>query len=153
VNFVGTSQYMAPECVHNKPTNKATDMWSTGCILYNLFIGLPPFRGASDYLIFKLSIEADFLKLDEFPKSMMPQDAKELIRRMVTKLPEERWTIDQVLESPFFDSVRDLKTMPAFDEDHQNLYKVVQDFILRGNVHKHCGLEEFKVHFETKVKP
>lgn len=35
VNFVGTAQYMAPECVRNKnePT-KANDIWSLGCLLY-----------------------------------------------------------------------------------------------------------------------
>ena len=32
--FVGTAQYMAPECVHNKPTTKATDIWSLACILF-----------------------------------------------------------------------------------------------------------------------
>lgn len=76
VNFVGTSQYMAPECVNNKPTSKATDIWSLGCILYQLFVGLPPFRGASDYLIFQLSLAADFLKLDDFDESIVPEEAK-----------------------------------------------------------------------------
>lgn len=35
VNFVGTAQYMAPECVRNKnnPT-LANDIWSLGCLLY-----------------------------------------------------------------------------------------------------------------------
>lgn len=32
--FVGTSQYMPPECAHNKPTTKESDIWSLGCILY-----------------------------------------------------------------------------------------------------------------------
>ena len=34
VNFVGTSEYMSPECVRNKgePT-LANDIWSLGCIL------------------------------------------------------------------------------------------------------------------------
>jgi 3-phosphoinositide dependent protein kinase-1 len=34
-NFVGTAQYMAPECVRNKDQiTKASDVWSIGCILY-----------------------------------------------------------------------------------------------------------------------
>lgn len=70
--FVGTSQYMPPECAHNKPTTRASDIWSLGCILYQLYTGLPPFRGASDYLIFKLSCDANFLKLDEHPESILP---------------------------------------------------------------------------------
>ena len=80
--FVGTSQYMAPECVHNKPTDRSSDIWSLGCILYQLFVGLPPFRGASDYLIFKLSTVPEFLKLD-YPESILPGAARELIQQMI----------------------------------------------------------------------
>ena len=72
VNFVGTSQYMAPECAHNKPTTKASDVWSMGVILYQLYTGLCPFRGASDYLIFKLSLDANFLKFDEYSEAILP---------------------------------------------------------------------------------
>lgn len=35
VNFVGTAQYMAPECVRNKQDPQlANDIWSLGCLLY-----------------------------------------------------------------------------------------------------------------------
>lgn len=34
LNFVGTPQYMAPECAHNKPTGLYSDIWSLGAILY-----------------------------------------------------------------------------------------------------------------------
>jgi 3-phosphoinositide dependent protein kinase-1 len=69
VNFVGTSQYMAPECVRNKPVGFEADIWSLGCILYQFIAGMCPFRGASDYLIFRRSTEAkvnlDLLPCDE----------------------------------------------------------------------------------------
>jgi serine/threonine protein kinase len=32
--FVGTAQYMPPECMHNQPTDYSSDIWSLGCILY-----------------------------------------------------------------------------------------------------------------------
>lgn len=35
VNFVGTAQYMAPECVRNKKDPQlSNDIWSLGCLLY-----------------------------------------------------------------------------------------------------------------------
>jgi len=81
--FVGTSQYMAPECLRNRPTNKSSDIWCLGCILYQLYMGYPPFRGGSDYLIFQLSEEAKFMRLEELSEHIMPVEAKKLIRQMV----------------------------------------------------------------------
>lgn len=36
-NFVGTPNFMAPECTHNLETTYASDIWSLGCILYQLY--------------------------------------------------------------------------------------------------------------------
>jgi eukaryotic-like serine/threonine-protein kinase len=80
IHFVGTSQYMAPECARTKPTAKASDVWSMGIILFQLYTGLCPFRGASDYLIFKLSLDLNFLKFEDYHESILPQEAKGLIK-------------------------------------------------------------------------
>jgi serine/threonine protein kinase len=109
---------MAPECVHNKPTTKASDMWSMGVILFQLYTGLCPFRGASDYLIFKLSLEVDFLKFEEYLECILPQEAKTLIKSIMRLEQSDRLSIDQVLQSPYFDGVRDLKSSPSLDDDH-----------------------------------
>uniref|UniRef100_A0A0G4IEY6 non-specific serine/threonine protein kinase n=1 Tax=Chromera velia CCMP2878 TaxID=1169474 RepID=A0A0G4IEY6_9ALVE len=39
----GTPLYMAPELVTEQPYNHNADLWSLGIILYELFMGLPPF--------------------------------------------------------------------------------------------------------------
>ena len=110
--FVGTAQYMAPECQHNKPTTKASDVWSLGCVLYQLHTGLTPFRGGSDYLIFKLSGNAEILRIDKLSTSVLPQAAKDLMKRMVVVEQDKRISIEEVLQDPYFDSVRDLKNCP-----------------------------------------
>ena len=61
IHFVGTPNYMAPECVHNQFSDKRCDLWSLGCILYDLYVGFPPFNGASEYLIFQKSIKAKYI--------------------------------------------------------------------------------------------
>ena len=79
-HFVGTPQYMAPECVRNLGLYKASDIWSLGVILHQFYTGLHPFSGGSDYLIFKQSVEATFCKpLEFFPVSVLPTDARILI--------------------------------------------------------------------------
>ena len=38
--FVGTAEYMSPEAIDNKYTDPNSDLWSLGCILYQMLIGL-----------------------------------------------------------------------------------------------------------------
>jgi len=69
---------MAPECVQNKSVGLSADIWSLGCILYQFCTGLTPFRGDSDYLIFRRSTEARY-KLHDYPDEIIPKEAKQLI--------------------------------------------------------------------------
>jgi serine/threonine protein kinase len=47
--MIGTANYMAPE-IFAKDTvyNKAVDLWSLGCCLYELVSGYPPYVGDDD---------------------------------------------------------------------------------------------------------
>ena len=33
-HFIGTPQYMSPECFHNVDSNYKSDVWSLGCLFY-----------------------------------------------------------------------------------------------------------------------
>lgn len=46
-HYVGTPNYMAPECIHNKASEKISDIYSLGGLLFFLKVGSPPFAGAS----------------------------------------------------------------------------------------------------------
>ena len=39
----GTPLYMAPELVRELPYDHTADLWSLGCILYEIAVGRPPF--------------------------------------------------------------------------------------------------------------
>lgn len=45
----GTPLYMAPELVQEQPYNHTVDLWSLGVILYELYVGQPPFYTNSIY--------------------------------------------------------------------------------------------------------
>jgi len=52
--FCGTAEYVSPEVLRDEEATAAADYWAVGCILYQLYIGRPPFRGHSDMGTFEM---------------------------------------------------------------------------------------------------
>ncbi|MCQ2821145.1 MAG: protein kinase [archaeon] len=97
---VGTVYYVAPEVIAKKKYGKAIDLWSIGAILYEMLIGYIPFYDTENNLIFKKIIEHD--KYLVFPPEVpISNEAKSLIKGLLSE-PEQRLTIEQVKNHPFF---------------------------------------------------
>jgi eukaryotic-like serine/threonine-protein kinase len=86
--LIGTPAYMSPEQARGKPSDERGDIWSFGCVLYEMLTGKPPFEGetASDTLAGVLEHEPDW---DKIPQAT-PANVKVLIRRCLEKDPELR---------------------------------------------------------------
>ncbi|VAH51388.1 unnamed protein product [Triticum turgidum subsp. durum] len=52
-SYIQSRYYRSPEVLLGYPYTTAIDMWSFGCIVAELFIGLPLFPGASEYDVLK----------------------------------------------------------------------------------------------------
>ncbi len=77
---------MAPEILSgaNFSADPAIDIWSLGCILYHMVVGVHPFDAENKQLVYKRIIE-DQIK---FPKTCrLSKDCKELITHMLIKSP------------------------------------------------------------------
>ncbi|MEO8889171.1 MAG: Stk1 family PASTA domain-containing Ser/Thr kinase [Jatrophihabitantaceae bacterium] len=46
-NVIGTAQYLSPEQARGETVDARSDVYSTGCLLYELVTGSPPFQGDS----------------------------------------------------------------------------------------------------------
>jgi 3-phosphoinositide dependent protein kinase-1 len=106
-SFVGTAQYVSPEILKGTPTSRATDLWALGCIIYQMISGLPPFRAATEYLIFQKVLKLDFKFPDGFDKT-----AKDLVDKLIQLEPETRLgytDVDDIYTSirshSFFDGI------------------------------------------------
>eukprot|EP00003_Mantamonas_plastica_P024080 TRINITY_DN444_c0_g1_i13.p1 TRINITY_DN444_c0_g1~~TRINITY_DN444_c0_g1_i13.p1 ORF type:complete len:468 (+),score=56.13 TRINITY_DN444_c0_g1_i13:193-1404(+) len=95
----GTPLYMAPELVQEKPYNHTVDLWSLGVILYELFVGVPPFYTNSIYSLIPLIVE----KPVKFPDNMSPE-FEDFIDGLLKKKPSERLNWPDLAQHPFIQS-------------------------------------------------
>ena len=104
----GTPLYMAPELVQEQPYNHTVDLWSLGVILYELFVGKPPFFTNSIYTLIQ-KIVRDPLTWPED----MSAEFKSFLRGLLNKRPSERLSWPALLEHPF---VR----KSEYDDEHEH---------------------------------
>jgi serine/threonine protein kinase/tetratricopeptide (TPR) repeat protein len=86
--IVGTPAYMSPEQARGKDTDHRTDIWSFGCIMYQMLTAHLPFEGetATDTLARIIERDPDW--------ELLPQDTptniRDLLRRCLEKDPDGR---------------------------------------------------------------
>lgn len=92
----GTPLYMAPELVQELPYNHTADLWSLGVILYELFVGQPPFYTTSIYSLINLIVKEPV----KYTENMSP-DFKSFLQGLLNKAPAERLAWPNLLNHPF----------------------------------------------------
>jgi serine/threonine protein kinase len=85
---LGTAAYMSPEQARGKPLDKRTDIWSFGCVLYEVLARRRAFRGetSTECLTAILSHDPDW---DALPAST-PGDVRATLERCLEKDPLRR---------------------------------------------------------------
>ena len=87
--ILGTAGYMSPEQARGHQADQRSDIFSLGCVLYEMLTGRQTFQGetVTDIIAAIVAREPDFRSL---PSSLHPK-AEELIRRCLAKNRKERW--------------------------------------------------------------
>jgi hypothetical protein len=85
---VGTVAYMSPEQARGQPVDRRTDIWSFGCVLYEMLTGRPMFaRGTvSDTIAAVLHADID---LDALPLHV-PDGTRQLVSRCLERSTKDR---------------------------------------------------------------
>ncbi|XP_037295596.1 serine/threonine-protein kinase fused isoform X2 [Manduca sexta] len=92
----GTPLYMAPELIDEKPYDHHADLWSLGCIVYELIAGQPPFCTMSIWQLVRMIRH----KPVQWP-SFISADARSFLQGLLHKNPIKRMTWPEILEHPF----------------------------------------------------
>lgn len=92
--IIGTPRYMSPEQILAEPLDHRSDIYSLGCILYEMLCGAPPFEQSSTTALMishtqdpppSFSQRLDGSKLDAMPRAI-----EQVVRRALAKSPSNR---------------------------------------------------------------
>jgi eukaryotic-like serine/threonine-protein kinase len=77
---IGTAQYLSPEQARGEQVDPRSDVYSTGCLLYELLTGTPPFTGDS-----AVAVAYQHVREDPIPPSRVNADVSPAIDAIVLK--------------------------------------------------------------------
>src|SRR5215203_6605831 len=77
---IGTAQYLSPEQARGEQVDARSDIYSTGCLLYELLTGRPPFVGDSP-----VSVAYQHVREEARPPSQLNPDVSGTIDHIVAK--------------------------------------------------------------------
>ncbi|WP_335935542.1 serine/threonine-protein kinase [Streptomyces sp. PTD5-9] len=95
--IVGTSLYLAPERALGRTAGAASDMYSLGCVIYQLLLGEPPFRSDTATATLYQHVDTPPVPLRQRGVDLPPAFDSYLLG-LLAKQPEERPTAQQVAD-------------------------------------------------------
>ena len=122
----GSPSYISPEVFFQRPFNYKVDVWALGCIVWNLLTGLRLYdipsdvsfsffiraggiadEGLADRVLEVLMADNVMNDLTQRIKAVqvLSPVARVLLKRLLQENPENRPTLHEILQHPFFDGV------------------------------------------------
>jgi eukaryotic-like serine/threonine-protein kinase len=87
---IGTAQYLSPEQARGERVDSRSDLYSTGCLMYELLTGRPPFTGDSP-----VAIAYQHVRENPIPPSRLDPDippwADAIVLKAMAKSPNDRY--------------------------------------------------------------
>ncbi|MGW1996058.1 protein kinase domain-containing protein [Embleya sp. NPDC001921] len=107
--MVGTPAYLSPEQIDGAAVDGRSDLYSLGCLLYELLAGRPPFTGDSPFAVMN-----QHLVKDPSPPSALrpriPDHVDAVVLRLLAKSPAQRYGSAAELRSALEDVEARLRT-------------------------------------------
>jgi serine/threonine protein kinase len=131
--MIGTLHYMSPEQIRGEKLDGRTDIFSAGCILYELLTGVRPFSGESaTSILYNIVHETPKPVLEK--NADLPQEVQRVIDRALSKKPEDRFATagEMAKELEKILSVY-RKTLPRTTPAHEKSLQELQSLAKESN--------------------
>ncbi|GFR81947.1 serine/threonine-protein kinase Nek11 [Elysia marginata] len=145
--FTGTPYYMSPEVLKHEGYNSKSDVWSIGCIMYELCTLEHAFMGQGLMAVMYKIVEKDAPDLP----SKYSKNLNEVFKAMLVKEPEKRPSATEVLKLPYISqSLAKMKDMivegkQSINEEEANREASELAMLLREKSH----LDDLRSTYET----
>lgn len=87
---IGTAQYLSPEQARGESVDARSDVYSTGCLLYELLVGHPPFTGDNPVSVAYQHVREDPIPPTELNRDITPEMDSVVLKAMA-KNPVNRY--------------------------------------------------------------
>ena len=108
----GTPYYASPEVWKDEPYDVKSDVWSLGCVIYEMVTLKPPFQAEDMQGLYKKILKGQLPKIPEHFSS----DLWTLLKQMIQVNPRKRPNCEQMIDHPIFRK-RSAKYFPEFEEE------------------------------------
>ena len=88
--LMGTPYYMSPEQARGDNPDLRSDVYSLGCLYYQLLTGALPFYASTPIVVLRLQIDNEPKPLHEL-KADIPEGIVRIVERAMRKVPDERF--------------------------------------------------------------
>ena len=115
----GTPYYCSPEIWEGKPYDYKSDIWSLGCIIYEICSLMPPFRGTSIKGLKQNVLNGYFLPI---PK-VYSKELQNLIEKMLVIDPLKRVSINELfLDERILEKIKIYENSTTFKQEENGKY-------------------------------
>jgi eukaryotic-like serine/threonine-protein kinase len=87
---VGTAQYLSPEQARGEPVDSRSDVYSAGCLLYELLTGRPPFIGDSPVAVAYQHVREPAMPPSDHDDEL-PPEVDAIVMKSLAKRVEDRY--------------------------------------------------------------
>jgi serine/threonine-protein kinase len=124
---IGTAQYLSPEQARGEPVDARSDVYATGCVLFELVCGHPPFVGDNP-----VSVAYQHVREDPKPPSTsnpdVPPDVDAVVLKALAKNPLNRYQSAGEMRGDLLRAVagRPVSAPPVLSEEQMTAMMVQQ---------------------------